>query len=305
MLPRIGVGAGVGALPAAAAIAGAAEGWCPWVIAGFALLTLIAVIAVPLSPYLPGLHRIPLIGSPTFRITLRLNGSLDMRVRVHDWANTSILEVGIKNLERSTVVKDVWMNFLMPSGIRMGRCDKVGLSLDDSGNWEPFHSHRLGTHARSDYWNDGSWTFGPRLSRVIRFKVRFSASAPGEYPVLFKLGAPGLYEDVEVPGKIYAEEVEEAELSPEDQMGALITEGEQLHRKYEGPLTPALYSDDEFRRDVLAYLIKSDPVITDAIGGDRLPQVPEDADEDELLVRVRETLDALYVVREERGRAAD
>jgi hypothetical protein len=46
-------------------------------------------------------------------------------------------------------------------------------------------------------------------------------------------------------------------------------------------------------------------VIRDAIGEDRLPQAPDDADQDDLLVRVREAIDALYVVRDERGRAGD
>lgn len=88
-------------------------------------------------------------------------------------------------------------------------------------------------------------------------------------------------------------------------MGALITEGEHLYRKWEDLAALLEHSDREFRTDVAAYLIKSDPVIRDAIGEDRLPQAPEDADQDELLIRIRETIDALYVVRDERGRAVD
>src|SRR2546422_7733965 len=104
-----------------------------------------------------------------------------MRVRIDDWANTSVLEVGILNLSRTAVVSDAWMNLLVPSGIRMGRrCDKVGVPVEDRGRWEPFHPHRLGMHARSDYWSDDDWTFKPDLSRVFRFKLRFAPGSPGE-----------------------------------------------------------------------------------------------------------------------------
>jgi hypothetical protein len=306
MLARFGVGAAVAALPAAAAITGAASGWCPLVIGAFALFALMAAFVVPPAPYLPQLNRVPLIGSPKFRIVLRLNGRRDMRVRIGEWPNTSVLEVGVLNLGRAATVRDAWMNLLMPSGIRMARCDKVGVPVEDRGRWEPFHPHRLGSHARSDYWSDGGWAFEPGLSRVLRFKLRFAPSAPGEYPVLFKLGAPSLYETLEVEGTIYVEDAPGSDLDPEDQMGALITEGEKLYEKWDDPSGLLQQVDArDFRTGVMAYLLKSDPVIRDAIGEDRLPQAPENADRDDLLVRVRETIDALYVVRDERGRAGD
>jgi hypothetical protein len=305
MFARLGVGAAIAALPAAVAIAGGTAGWSPWVIGVCSLVAVVALVIVTAAPYLRLLNRVPLIGSPRFRIVLCLNGRLDMRVRIDDWSNTSVLEVGILNLSRTATVSDAWMNLLVPSGVRMGRCDKVGVPVADRGRWEPFHSHRLGSHARSDYWNDDGWTFKPDLSRLLRFKLRFAPERPGEYPVLFKLGAPSLYQTIEVPGTIYVEDAPGADLGPEDQMGALITEGEQVYRKWDTATALALASDPGFRRDVMAYLIKSDPVIRDALGTDRLPQAPEDADQDELLIRVRETIDALYVIRDERGRAAD
>jgi hypothetical protein len=132
MLARFGVGAAVAALPAAAAITGAASGWSPWVIAVCTLLALFAVLVVPPAPYLRLLNRVPLIGSPKFEIVLRLNGRRDMRVRIDDWSNTSVLEVGILNRGRSAPVRDAWMNLLIPSGIRMGRCDKVGVAVEDA-----------------------------------------------------------------------------------------------------------------------------------------------------------------------------
>jgi hypothetical protein len=305
MLARFGVGAAVAALPGAAAITGAASGWCPWVVGAAAVLALVAVFVVPPAPYLPLLNRFPLIGSPRFLIELRLNGRRDMRVRIGEWANTSVLEVGIRNRSRAASVRDAWMNLLVPSGVRMGRCDKVGVPID-GGRWEPFHSHRLGTHARSDYWNDGGWTFEPGLSRVLRFKLRFAPTQGGEYPVLFKLGAGSLYRTLEVSGTIYVEDVPGDDLGPEDRMGALITEGEQLYRKWEDPtalISAGKYSHATFRTEVMAYKVSTEPVITEAVGDDRLPQAPDDADRDDLLVRVRETIDALYVVREERGRS--
>jgi hypothetical protein len=115
----------------------------------------------------------------------------------------------------------------------MGRCDKVGVPVENRGRWEPFHPHRLGSHVRSDYWNDDGWNFEPDLSRVLRFKVRFAPKEGGEYPVLFKLGGPSLYRTLEVPGTVYVEDAPDGSLGPEDQIGALITEGEQLYRKWE------------------------------------------------------------------------
>src|SRR5690349_5887660 len=118
MLARFGVGAAVAALPGAAAITGAAAGWCPWIVVVFAVFALLAAFVVPPAPYLPVLNRVPLIGSPKFKIVLRLNGRLlDMRVRIDDWSNTSILEVCIVNLGRSAPVRDAWMNLLVPSGV--------------------------------------------------------------------------------------------------------------------------------------------------------------------------------------------
>lgn len=305
MLARFGVGAAVAAIPAAAAITGAAADWSACVVVAFSVLALLAVFVVPPAPHLPLLNRVPLIGSPRFEIVLRLNGRRDMRVRIDDWSNTSVLEVGIRNLSRSASVKDAWMNLLVPSGVRMGRSNKVGLVDEDRARWEPFHSHRLGEHARSDYWNEGGWTFEPGLSRVLRFKLRFAPSAPGEYPVVFKLGAPSLYRTLEVAGTIYVEDAPGGDLKPEDQMGALITEGEQLYRKWDTDHQMSPQQASAFRTEVMAYLLSADPVITDAIGEDRLPQAPNDADRDELLIRVRETIDALYVVRDEHGRASD
>lgn len=178
MLARFGIGAAVAALPAAAAITGAAAGWSPWVVGAFTLLALVAVFVVPPAPYLRWLNRLPLIGSPKFRIEVRFNGRLDdMRLRVGEWANTSVLSIEVENLARAAVVKDAWMNLLVPSGIRMGRSDKVGAPID-GGRWEPFHWHRLGSHTPSDYWNDGGWTFEPGVDRLLRFKLRLRQIAP-------------------------------------------------------------------------------------------------------------------------------
>jgi hypothetical protein len=84
MLAGFGVGAAVAALPATAAITGAAAGWSPWDVGACALLALVAVFVVPPAPYLPALNSVPLIGSPRFRIELRLNGRRDMRIRIDD-----------------------------------------------------------------------------------------------------------------------------------------------------------------------------------------------------------------------------
>ena len=305
MLVRIGVGAGVAALPGAAAITGAAEGWCPWVIGAFAAVAFFAIFVIPPAPYLPMLHRVPVIGSPSFRVVLRLNGQTDMRVRVNEqWSNTSILEVGIKNLERSAVVKDAWINFLLPSGLQLGRCDKVGRPKN-GGIWEPFHPHRLGAHPRSDYWNDGHWVFPPQLSHVVRFKLRIQPES-GEYPVVLKLGAPSIYDHVEVCGTIYVEQVADADLPLRDRMGALISEGEQLYSEYDGGVALTSNEQGVLRKAVLAYLLTTSPVLTEALGPEeRLPQPPADADRGELLHRVREALDALYVLRDELGRQSD
>jgi hypothetical protein len=301
MLARFGVGAGVAAIPAAAAITGAAAGWLAFVVVTFAVLALLAIVVVPVAPYVRGLNRVPLIGSSRFDVVLRMNGQLldGSRVSINDWANTSVVEVGIKNLSRAVTVRDAWMNFLIPSGIRMERCDKVGVPIEDEGRWEPFHSHPLGKHSRSDYWNARGWAFESGLSHVLRFKVRFSPSDSGEYPVLFKLGAPSLYSTIEVEGTITVESIPGVELGPEDQMGALITESEQVYRKWADSPTPCATS---FRTEVGDVVAGASPILSDALDGDLLPQLPASEDGSGLLVPLRDTLDALYVVRDEVGR---
>jgi hypothetical protein len=219
-----------------------------------------------------------------------------MRITVPpDHDPTCILEVGIKNPERWAEVKGAWINVLIPSGLKVGRCNQTG-QAEEGGKWEEFHRHQLGTHPRSDYWNDIGWTFPPRLSRVVRFKLRLAG--PGEYPVLFKLGAPSLYDELVEEGTI---RIEEGDASPADRFGDLITRGERLHRS----LRDGSLSDREARVQTMAWLLDANPLLTDAVKDEQLPQSPEEADSTELEDSVRSVLVALYVVADEQGRARD
>jgi hypothetical protein len=297
MLPRIATGAGVSALPGAAAITGAAAGWNPWIVGGFALVVAMIWIGA-LAPFLRGLNRLPVVGSPRMEVAIRLNGRRGMRITVREWAQTCVLEFEVTNLERWTAVTEAWLNVYIPSGIRMGRCEKVGRD-QRGGRWDAFHRHQLGTHSRADRWSDDAWAFAPSAGRLIRFKLRFPPAA-GEYPVLLKLGAPSLYRPLQATGTIVVGE--DGERNADDQMGELITRGEQVEREYGGP--QILIGDQERSMQLAAhaFFAKANPLLEKLIGDDPLPQTPENADATETMDQVRTFLDALYVVRDERGR---
>jgi hypothetical protein len=288
---RIAAGAAVGALPTAGAIAAGAVGNVCLAIP-LVVLAVLVTFVVPLAPFVWGLHHLPLIGSPRVTTTLRLNGNTDMRITVpENDEHTCVLEVGIKNRERWAEVKGAWLNVLVPSGIKVARCDQSG-HVEEGGKWEEFHRHQLGTHPRADYWNDINWTFSPGLSRIIRFKLRFGG--PGEYPVLLKLGAPNLYDEIQHPATIT---VTSGEPALTDQMGQLVTLGERLERELRGAI-----EGSAARTATFAWLYEAFPVLQEAVGDELLPESLKDVDSSELADTVRVHINALYVMRDELGR---
>jgi hypothetical protein len=289
---RIAAGGTVGAIPAGVAIA-AATGGCVVLTAVFAALALLCVAIVPLAPYVPGLQRVPLIGSPRVEVHLKLDGRANLKTTLGEAGEqVSILEVGVRNRERWTDVKGAWLNLLLPSGIKVYRSDRNG-QRKEGGGWEEFAKHQLGEHPRADYWNDMDWTFPANLSRVIRFKLRFTE--PGDYPLLFKLGASSLHEGIEQPATMHV-----ADGAPDlhARLGAQIVAGEALLS------TADRMQEDELRVAVIDWLYAARTTV-DEIGGDRLPKrdPKTTVGMEHLKELIRIDVASLYVLRDELGRS--
>lgn len=299
---RIGYGAAWGALPLAGAIAAAAAGNIDLAM----VLTVIVVFAsliVPLAPFLPLFHRLPLIGSPQLEVVFRLNGRRDLTLTTPKGdEHTCVLEVEVSNPSRWFAVKGAWINFLIPSGIKIGRCDQFG-KPDDEGQWEEFHAHQLGTHSRADYWYDTDVDLPPRLTRRIRIKLLLGIGedAPLHYPILFKLSAPSLYSPIEKGATIV---VEEGDSDLATQMGKAITSGERTLADIEPPVMLGEPYESERRVAAMAFAAEAAALLNPAIEDNPLPQTPAEANADSHHEGVEMHLRALYVVRNEFGRAA-
>jgi hypothetical protein len=291
---RIGYAAAWASLfTAGALVAGGSGNVC--LAVPLAVLAVGTMLVIPFAPYLPGLHRLPIVGSPRLEVTYRLNGSTDLRTTLRQGSEqTCILEVGVKNPERWQDLHGAWMNLLLPSGVKIGRCNQVG-EPEGGGKWEEFHRHRLGAHERSDYWNDFDWKFPASFSRAIRFKLWFRE--PGEYPILFKLGAAALHDGLEEERTMH---VDEGEPDLDATFGELITTGERLRRAEPN----AFAGDAAIRGEAFAWFMASTTALHDA-GVHEFPEPPEGAEARELKEQIRFRLVALYVVRDERGRSED
>jgi hypothetical protein len=265
------------------------------------MVVLVAALVFPLAPFLPLLNRLPLVGSPRINVVFRLNGRRDLTLTVPSGqAHTCVLDVEVTNRERWTAVKDAWFNLLIPSGIKVGRCNQRG-EVEDGGQWEDFHRHQLGSHPRADYWADTQWNLPPRFTQRIRVKLRLGHSGEDiDYPILLKLGAPSLYRLVEARATI---KIREGEGSTADQMGHAITWGESSLEDVEG--FAVMSNGDQQRRILMDFVALASPLLIDAVGNEPLPQTPEDQDATDPANRIRMHLTALYVVRNECGRAAD
>jgi len=257
-------------------------------------LAVIAMVVIPFAPYLPVLYRLPFIGSPRLEVTYRLNGGTDLKTTLQPGSEQiCILEIGVKNRERWQDLSGASINLLIPSGVKVGRCDQVGEPVP-GGKWEEFHKHQLGTHERSDYWNDFGWRFPADFSRLIRFKLRLRE--PGEFPILFKLGAAALHNTLEEERTIY---VVEGDPDLDATFGELITTGERLHRAE----ADAFAGDAGIRGEAFAWFIATTKALQDA-GVHEFPEPSEAAEGFELEDQIRLRLVILYVVRDERRREA-
>jgi hypothetical protein len=297
---RIGYGAAWGALPLVGAAAAGAAGNTTLTLL-LCLLTFCASVLAPLAPFLPALHRLPLVGSPRIDVVFRLNGRRDMTLTVPKGEeHTCILDVEITNRERWTAIKDAWLNLLVPSGIKVVRCTQRG-EPEDGGKWEDFHSHQLGTYSRADYWHDLGWSFPPRLTRRIRIKLRLGhAGETLEFPILLKLAGPSLYRMVEASTTLI---VREGEPTVGDQMGKVITHGEQTLGELKGFM---LHMDRRAETQALQdFVAAASKVLIQGVGDNPLPQTPQDIDATGTEDKIKMHLTALYVVRDELGRAAD
>jgi hypothetical protein len=268
-----------------------------------AILVLIGSLVIPLAPFLPGLNRLPLVGSPKLHVVFRLNGRRDLTLTTTPGdAHACVLEVEVTNPSRWFAVKDAWVNFLIPSGLKIGRCDQFG-QPERGGNWEDFHAHKLGSHSRADYWYDTDLEFPPRLTKRFRIKLQLGVGDEGEqleYPILFKLAAPSLYNLVQRQGVIV---VRDGSPSLADRMGKVITTAEQGLDELES-LPPFGQHEGDRRRIAMSVAAAAVEVLNPAIADNPLPQTPEDASASSHQYHVLMHIRALYVVRNELGRAA-
>lgn len=301
---RMGYGAAWGALPLAGAIAAGAAGNTCLAIA-LSILVVFASALVPLAPFLPLLNRLPLIGSPRLGVVFRLNGRRDLTLTTAAGEeHTCILDLEIANPSRWFAVKGAWINFLVPSGIKVGRCDQFG-QPEGGGQWQDFHAHRLGSHSRADYWHDTNLDFPPRLTRRIRIKLRLGIGEKEEaieYPILLKLSAPSLYRPIEVGATIM---VRKGDADPAAQMGRVITEAERALVELTPPLMMGPHFEGERRRLTMQVVAAATELLVPVIEDNPLPETPADVDASTHFETVQMNLRALYVVRDEFGRRAD
>jgi hypothetical protein len=299
---RIGYGAAWGALPAGVATAAGIDGNLLLAVL-FGLVAFCGAVLAPLAPFLPVLNRIPLVGSPRVDVVFRLDGRRDLTLtETAGQVHTCILEVEITNMERWAEVKGAWMNLLIPSGIKLGCCDQRGeINETGGGKWEHFHRHQLGVHARADYWAEIGLNLPPRLTRVMRFKLRLGHSEEDhDYPILLKLAAPSLYRVVEAEAII---KVRQGEPDLATRMGRVITTGETTLEEFEeGLLSMSPEGRERGSKNVAK---QANPLLAEAIANDPLPQTPQDIKATTPSARIHMYLTALYVVRNELGRKAD
>lgn len=274
MIPRLATGAGIGALPAAAAIAGAVEGWCALLVGFFVVLTGAAFVGA-VAPYWPLLHRIPRIGAPTLGGNFQVDGIPECRAGIRRFEPLPVRPPGFPadaqpNFEPRTVHLQVAVDnpvradlpnahvyLLHPEGIPHEETDQLGVPTDH-GQWMPPAEESLmaddqGRPQWSDYWQRTRVLFG-KHSHLHFFKLTFSQ--PGEYQVRLRVVAPALYERFDVPGTIHIEEVKRGEEPPVDRLAYVIQEAEEVLGLIEDP-TAAV---DEAVRVATLYLEAADTI---------------------------------------------
>jgi hypothetical protein len=223
--PSIATGAGVGALPAAAGIAGAVEGWSALLGGLFVLLTLLAFVGA-IAAYTPLLHLLPGVGAPKLSGDFQVDGNPECRAGIRRLdplpirppgfpadaqpnfePRTVHLQVAVQNPVRADI-PNAHVYLLHPEGIPHEETDPLGTPTDH-GEWMPPTEESLMADDNrrplwSDYWQRTRVLFG-KHSHLHFFKLTFSQ--PGEYRVRLRVVTPALYERFDVPGTIRIEEV--------------------------------------------------------------------------------------------------
>jgi hypothetical protein len=278
MLTRLGTGATVGALPAAAAITGAASGWNYWIVALFVVLT-VAVIALAVAAYLPVMHRIPGFGAAMVSAEWELDGRHDLRVGIRrgpgypagmplppgDTRNREDivaaieprrghLAVSVENPQREDM-PNVTVFVVAPETCFLTEVDESGVATE-AGN------RILGV------WE---WTGLLLGRRKRRFFFNLTFANPGDYPICVKVVAAGLYGTFEDRATVRVGEVNRDNQPDVDLLAYVIAGGEDLLAKLNderiqfgnpstevGTLQLALFNAVRHRDDLVALLNESE-----------------------------------------------
>jgi len=263
------------------------------ILAGGFLALWALVMAAVVSPKLPVLHRLPLVGSPQLEGRLRLDGNPALLLRLGSARpRSALLEVGVSVATRADVDRAV-INLLVPPGLRGERCNHRGRPYDE-GTWMPRTHDRLGAHEWVDYWAAKDLSFTSDVS-LRWFKLRFSE--PGEYSIRLKVNSSQLYREYELERTVRV--VEADELTQHDRAGELIDEGEELERRL--ACGPSVFdSESSLRRAVAGWMMGAKTDLPDLEN----PDTPEGAGESairHLEPLVENYLDALYDLRNRLG----
>jgi hypothetical protein len=254
LIGRLGASVGAAAIPSAAVITGAADGWCPLVLSGLGLLIPVALL-VPMAPYVKGLHKLPLFGAPQLEATFEVDGRASMKVGVRrkpnfpapppnhrpDWFDpdappafeprTVHVQVGIHNPARNNIERAT-VTFMHPEGLPHEETRSRG-ELSTRGEWMPPTSESL-TDDRgwSDYWV-GRGPLDARDHSLLYFKL--TLPEPGTYKLRLKVTAADLHEPFIRNAEIRGVEIERGKEPALDKMAYLIQETEDLVARLEDP----------------------------------------------------------------------
>lgn len=193
MLARITGGSTVAALSLAVTIPLAQAGSTGLAIIFGALSVLILLGTV--APWVPGLHRLPVVGAPTLTVVFSIGDdtSLEVSARADTQTTTAILRAGIRN-DRRSAIADASINMLVPDTVVLVRGDVEGAATGAGQLLSTSESLGDGKgSARSHYWAEKGLTFSGRNSELLHFKL--GLPGPGDFPLRLKISAEPLYEE--------------------------------------------------------------------------------------------------------------
>jgi hypothetical protein len=261
-------------------------------ILAWAFVGLFGIAAtITVAPWIPALHRVPVIGAPRISGELRVDGQEQLVVRLGEVRpRSALLEVGVEVLDRADV-EQASINLLIPPGLQGERCDHRGRPQDE-GTWMPRSPERLGRFKWIEYWAVGGLTF-TRDTTLKWFRLKFSQ--PGEYPVRLKVNSSQLYREFVKEWVIKV--IEPDELGQHDRAGELIDEGEALKLRLERG-TSVFESEDTLRVALTGWLMNVKLELPDL-------DDPGEAAPSDFQLLTETYLDALYELRNRLGRDED